>query len=492
MLPAISGEGTAHIIASGKLALAIATDVALVTGMRFDQFARVFGGAHADGSLGAPEMVVPPLPHATTGDKQGRRPHRREELATFSTSPMTPVFILQTWLLGILSAGLIAGVVYAAREWQHRSWIWDPVHQQSIFSPSLGWNEDTAILVAAVALALIVLFGAAIIKTIAKISLKSAGGEARPQPPAPAAIHKIKRPDGSILHVECFGPEDGTPIILTHGWTLNGNAWKYFLRLMAGRFRLIVWDEPGLGRSTRPANRDYSLENLAGDLQAVLALAKGRPAVLLGHSIGGMITLTFSRLFPQELGGRVMALVLTHTTPTDPVRTTKGAALYTVLEKPVLVPLMYLTIALSPLFWLLNWLSYLNGSAHLSVMRGSFAGTETWEQVEFAARFQLHASPAVVARGMLGMMRYDASGVLHRINVPTLVVAGDRDTTTMPQASDWMEARIPNCQRVTLGPARHLGHMEHNEFYCTSVRLFVEECGREASSVPASSDGRLL
>jgi hypothetical protein len=38
---------------------------------------------------------------------------------------------------------------------------------------------------------------------------------------------------------------------------------------------------------------------------------------------------------------------------------------------------MYLTIALSPLVWLTNWLSYLNGSAHLSTKHSAFGGTES-------------------------------------------------------------------------------------------------------------------
>ena len=400
---------------------------------------------------------------------------------------MTPVFILQIWFMGLLSLGIVGGAVYAAHEWQGRSWGWDPVRQQSVFAPHLGWNEDTLLLAVAVALVLVALFGGSIVKAGVRLSLPAGGASPPIQPPVPAATHVLARPDGSRLHVECFGPEDGIPLVLTHGWTLNGSEWKYLIRSLAGRFRLIVWDEPGLGRSTRPANRDYSLENLAGHLRAVLSLAGGRPAVLAGHSIGGMITLTFCRLFGQDLGGKVMALVLTHTTPTNPVRTTRGAAFYSAIEKPVLVPLMYLTIALSPLFWVLNWLSYRNGSAHLSAMRGSFAGTETWEEVDFVARFQLQASPAVSARGMLGMIKYDASAVLKRIPVPALVVAGDRDTTTKPEASDWMESQIPAAQRLTLGPARHLGLIEHHDFYATAVAAFAEECAQTSAFAGAAA-----
>jgi pimeloyl-ACP methyl ester carboxylesterase len=131
---------------------------------------------------------------------------------------------------------------------------------------------------------------------------------------------------------------------------------------------------PAWGDRAPPLNHDYGLENLAGDLRAVLALAGERPAVLLGHSIGGMITLTFCGLFPQELGTRVAGIALVQTTYTNPVRTTTLAGLLSALERPVLVPLLGLTVWLAPLVWLMNQLSYLNGSAHLSTGLQPFAG----------------------------------------------------------------------------------------------------------------------
>lgn len=398
---------------------------------------------------------------------------------------MIPVLILQMWFLGLVSLGLLAGAVYTAREWQQRSWSWDASIGQSVFTPQWGWNEDTMLFALAVLLSVIIIFGGSLLKRLLRMLRRSAAVEEDETKPMPRGdAHTIDRPHGCRLHVECYGPKDGIPLVLTHGWTLNSTEWKYFVRKLAHQFRIVVWDEPGLGRSTRPSNRDYSLETLAGHLQAVLNLAEGRPAILLGHSIGGMITLTFSRIFPNELKGRVMGLILTHTTPTDPVKTTSGAEFYRAIEKPVLMPMMYLTILFSPLFWILNWLSYRNGSAHLSAMRSSYAGTESWEQIEFAARFQLQASPAVVARGMLGMMQYDASKALPQIKVPSLIVGGDQDTTTKPEASDWMTAQIPGSRRVMLSPARHLGLIEHHEAYAGIVAAFARQCAADARIDP--------
>jgi hypothetical protein len=140
-------------------------------------------------------------------------------------------------------------------------------------------------------------------------------------------VHRIRRPDGSDLRVECYGPADAPTLVLTHGWGASSEEWYYEKTRLADRFRLIVWDEPGLGCSKGPDNHDYRLEKMATDLEAVLALAGDRPVVLVGHSIGGMILQTFCRLFPETLARRVAGLALVHTTYTNPLRTAQRAAL---------------------------------------------------------------------------------------------------------------------------------------------------------------------
>ncbi|HSJ04505.1 MAG: alpha/beta fold hydrolase [Verrucomicrobium sp.] len=393
---------------------------------------------------------------------------------------MIPTLILQTWLLALMSLGIIGGSVYLGHRWQQSSWGWDPVLAQSVFDPHLGFNEPTALLAAAAILIFLSLWGGTLIRAILRRKRPiSPNPDIDPRKaPVPTARHRLQRPDGSDLYVEVHGESEGIPLILTHGWGLHSAEWNHLKRDLGDKFRLVVWDEPGLGKSTRPANRDYSLENLARDLDAVVQFASGAktPVVLVGHSIGGMITLTYCRLFPAALGSKVSGIVLTHTTPTNPVRTTSGAAFYSAIETPVLKPLMYLTMVVSPILWLLNWLAYRNGLAHLSTMRGSFAGTESWQQIDFAAAFQTKASPAVIARGMLGMMRYDALEVLPKITIPALIVSGDRDTTTLPEASKTMNDLIPNAQLVTLSPAKHLGLIEHHRIYSTEVAEFAYMC----------------
>ena len=304
---------------------------------------------------------------------------------------MIPTSIIRVWFLGLFSWVLLGVGIYLSHKWYQRAWSYDFNLHRSYFDPHIGNNHQTLLLAVAVGLLFLVLAGGLLVRGILSFFTKgSAGGDALlKQSPQGATVSRLVRPDGSELRVECYGRDDAAPIILTHGWGANSTEWDYLKKELANDFRLIVWDLPGLGRSTRPTNRDYSMENLSRDLEAVLGLAGDQPAILLGHSIGGMITLTFCHLFPQALRARVRAIALVQTTYTNPVRTTNMASLFTALERPVIVPLLHLTIWLSPLLWLSNWMSYLNGSAHLSTKSSGFAGTETWEELNFVTRFQL-------------------------------------------------------------------------------------------------------
>jgi pimeloyl-ACP methyl ester carboxylesterase len=432
--------------------------------------------------------------------------------------PFLPFNILGFWFRGFLSIAILAGGIYLLARWYDESHIIverpiyvenaDPreptlVAPRRVFHFDPGMNKQTFDLAAALALLTWATMGRIVGNGVRflrpgvnaatavstpesrkarrrKAKQKKTGQiraeeEIDPTDERTGKAHSLARPDGSILHIECYGPPDAPPIIWTHGWGASSTEWFYQKRYLADRFRLIVWDEPGLGLSLKPKNNDYRLDNLAADLHAVLAFAGDKPALLVGHSIGGMITLTLCKEYPESLS-RVAGLVLAHTTYTNPVRTTHMAGLYTAIEKPVIIPLLYLTIGLWPLAWLLNWMSYFNGSVHRSTHKGSFSGNETRGQLDFVAGYMPHARPDVLARGMLGMIAYDATNVLPHINVPTLVFIGDQDTSTSPEAGEFIASNIPNAELITLSPAKHMGLFEHHDRFDQLVTQFADSC----------------
>ncbi len=115
----------------------------------------------------------------------------------------------------------------------------------------------------------------------------------------------ILLPDGSKLMTRVFGPIEGEPIVMTHGWGLDGNEWCYSKEELGNSYRLILWDLPGLGGSDRPKDRDWSLERLARNLDRVIQTTGAKPVTLVGHSIGVMIVLkTLSNQLPARMALR--------------------------------------------------------------------------------------------------------------------------------------------------------------------------------------------
>jgi pimeloyl-ACP methyl ester carboxylesterase len=284
----------------------------------------------------------------------------------------------------------------------------------------------------------------------------------------------ISSPTGSTLYVEVHGPRDAPPVILTHGWGLDSTIWYYLRRHLSRRFRVIVWDLPGLGRSRAAGGRAVDLSHFALDLKALLSLTEGKPAVLVGHSIGGMTIQTLVRDHPEVLkNGAVAGLVLVNTTYTNPLRTMVLSGLAQALRWPLLEPLFRLTIWLQPLAWLSAWQSYLSGSAHLANRIG-FASQVTRSQLEHTTLLATRNPPAASARGNLAMFRWDADGALQAIGAPTLVLAGDVDLVTKCEASKTLARATPGGRLEVISDANHMGFLERSDIYNEQIARFCE------------------
>ena len=183
--------------------------------------------------------------------------------------------------------------------------------------------------------------------------------------------------------------------------------------------------------------------------------------------------------------------MLANTTHTDPTRTTIASGLVQALEKPVLVPLLYLTVWLWPVVWVMNVLSYLNGSAHISTRLVSFNGDVTRGQLDFTTRFTAKQSPAVLARGMLATFRFDETRTLASISVPVLVLIADSDRLTVPAAGQRIAATIPRAALVRIDRSGHCGIIEQERDYYDKVAQYAESLDAPSKpTAPVSKSAR--
>jgi pimeloyl-ACP methyl ester carboxylesterase len=131
-------------------------------------------------------------------------------------------------------------------------------------------------------------------------------------------------------------------------------------------------------------------------------------------------------------------------------------------------------IALSPLIWVLRWMSYLNGNSLIMTRVLTFAGTQTPKQLDFTTLLSTLAPPAVTARGVLGMFRYDVTSELPKIKLPIFIVAANKDRLTKPEASSYMRDHLPNARMMTAEPAGHQGLMERHQEVNRAVEEFIQ------------------
>jgi pimeloyl-ACP methyl ester carboxylesterase len=319
----------------------------------------------------------------------------------------------------------------------------------------------------------------------------------RAGPPSTAARMRrtdgedLSGPDGSVLHVESYGPAHAPALILTHGWGMNSALWWEAKLEFAERYRVVVWDLPGLGRSRLPADGRLEIERLARALKAVVDREQGRPAVLVGHSIGGMILQEFARLWPETLGRQIAGLVLENTTHTDPTRTTTLGSVLTPLEKPFFKPMMTLDKASSPLVRLMNLQSYMSGAGHLAMRLGGFGARPAAAQLDQATLLAASQSPKVQAEGNLAMMRWDGTGALARPSCPVLLFIGERDLVTRPRAGEAIAAENPGIETVRVPDAGHMGPIERAAVYHRHIEAFADRALTEgAARVDAAAPAR--
>jgi pimeloyl-ACP methyl ester carboxylesterase len=108
-----------------------------------------------------------------------------------------------------------------------------------------------------------------------------------------ATVLVASQPFGEIAtHVVFYGPRDAPPLLLIHGLMTTSYSWRYMFERLGDRFRLVVPDLPGAGRSAVPAGRrPYTAGALAtfvGELQEALGIAG---CLTVGNSLGGYVCL---------------------------------------------------------------------------------------------------------------------------------------------------------------------------------------------------------
>ena len=118
-----------------------------------------------------------------------------------------------------------------------------------------------------------------------------------------ATVHTVIGGDGQALHVREWGPPDGPPVLLIHGWSGNHMCWRHQVdSALVEEFRVVALDLRGHGMSDRPldAGRYQDARLWAADIAAVIEQLNLDRPTLVGWSYGGFVICDYLRAYGES------------------------------------------------------------------------------------------------------------------------------------------------------------------------------------------------
>jgi len=245
----------------------------------------------------------------------------------------------------------------------------------------------------------------------------------------------------------------GSPVVLVHGFAEDSDVWKYQRESLSKHHRLIIPDLPGAG--TSELTDTFSMELAADCLLQILQHENIAHTVLIGHSMGGYITLAFAEKYPD----RLRAFGLFHSTAyadNDEKKTTRQRSIEFIRTHG---SYEYLKQSIPNLF---------SPESRIS-MGGAISGMI--EQYK-------HFNPLTLIACLQAMMqRPDRTQVLRSFKKPVLFIMGKHDTA-VPYEQGLQQSHLPRISYIhILEHAGHMGMWEEKEKANPALLSFLSGTG---------------
>lgn len=297
--------------------------------------------------------------------------------------------------------------------------------------------------------------------------------------------HYVRSFDRARVYTEEIG--QGENLVLVHGWFCNTDMWHYQKKLLADRYHIVCYDQRGHRRSECPECKAFTSEELALDLKAVLDDQIGdEPAVLVGHSMGGISILRFLQMFPEELGERVKGVALVDTTNVPMSETMLGGRALDSIQKPFVEPIMSWAIA-HPKFsngvknTVVDTALFLLATRYLGYGSGASLTHMQYIQ-EMAGKTPMKGA----CQAGLGLIGYEDTIPLDKLReskIPVLIWVGEKDKLTRPEVSIQMKHQLPEAEFRLVPDTGHPSYMEEYELF---NRALIELAAKSFGSIEIS------
>lgn len=267
---------------------------------------------------------------------------------------------------------------------------------------------------------------------------------------------------------------NGKTIMLLHGKNFNGAYWKTTIDALTKKgFAVLVPDQIGFGKSTKPLNFQYTFQELAKNTKLILEKEKIDKLSVLGHSMGGMLAARFALMYPDVVEKLILA-------------------------NPIGLEDWKVKVPYKPIHF---WYEY--------ELKANFESLKKYQQINYydnqwqpeydewvniLAGWTLNSQyPIIAYNNALTFEMIFTQPVVYEfpnINTKTLLIIGTRDRTAMasflaaPEVAKTMgrydilgkmtQKAIPNSELVELDGVGHLPHIEAFERFIHPLIHFLE------------------
>lgn len=287
---------------------------------------------------------------------------------------------------------------------------------------------------------------------------------------------KIQEQDLKMAYMD-VKPDNynGKNIVLFHGKNFNGAYWKTTIEALTKEgFRVIVPDQIGFGKSSKPEHFQYTFQQLAKNTKTLLDTLKVTKTAILGHSMGGMIATRFTLMYPEI---------------TEKL----------ILENPIGLEDWKLKVPYKPVEW---WYENALKSNYESIRKYQLVSyyDNNWKPeydqwVNLLAGWTLNSDYKRIAwnSALTSDMIFTQPVVYEfkNITAPTLLIIGTRDRTALgkPLVSNTVrktmglynelgkktQKTIPNAKLIEIKNVGHLPHIEKFNSFIKPLISFMKE-----------------
>jgi len=296
----------------------------------------------------------------------------------------------------------------------------------------------------------------------------------------------LETPDGVSLYYQVQG--DGEPgIILCDGLGCEGFIWKYLLPQLRKEHRVLRWHYRGHGKSGVPDDRErIGMMYTCEDLSRLMDAAQMARAVVFGHSMGVQVALEFHRRYSHRVAGLVL-LCGSYGNPLDTFHDD------TMLRK--IFPSLRTLVERFPRAAAKLTRVGLSTELALQYALTVEANRELMQRADLIPYFDHLArmDPVVFVRTLDALAEHTAWDHLPHIDVPSLVVGGEKDSFTPVWLSRRMAEAIPGAEFVIVPGGTHTTPLEQPTLVGERIhrflasRVLAADAGKAEAQAPAES-----